>query len=79
MLFNDLLNNIYNIFLLQITMDDFQSFDHILGMDELNLSELQAMADLAGKSCHAQVGLLGTYLENEDMEIIKDPYFVSLL
>ncbi|XP_061386148.1 low molecular weight phosphotyrosine protein phosphatase-like [Musca vetustissima] len=58
-----------------ITMEDFEKFDYILGMDESNLNELQVMADMAGKKCRAKVGLLGTYLDNYEMEIIKDPYF----
>ncbi|XP_013118645.1 low molecular weight phosphotyrosine protein phosphatase [Stomoxys calcitrans] len=58
-----------------ITPEDFKKFDFILGMDESNLSELEVMADIAGKDCRAKVGLLGTYLDNYEMEIIKDPYF----
>ncbi|XP_075160625.1 arginine phosphatase [Haematobia irritans] len=59
----------------EITKEDFKKFDYILGMDESNLNELQVMAKMAGENCRAKVGLLGAYLDNYEMEIIKDPYF----
>ncbi|XP_058691710.1 low molecular weight phosphotyrosine protein phosphatase-like [Poecile atricapillus] len=44
----------------QITKEDFQTFDHILCMDESNLRDLNRKSNQV-KDCKAKIELLGTY------------------
>ncbi|XP_015472000.1 uncharacterized protein LOC107199175 [Parus major] len=44
----------------QITKEDFQTFDHILCMDESNLRDLNRKSNQV-KDCKAKIQLLGTY------------------
>lgn len=60
---------------LQIVEADFHKFDYIFGMDYSNIEELN---DMAPKGCKAKVEMLGKY-DYDRPDIIKDPYFVSLM
>lgn len=57
----------------QITVNDFENFDFILGMDNYNLSELNRYAEAL--NCKARVQLLGDYNSDSSERIIVDPYF----
>ncbi|KAM6954126.1 low molecular weight phosphotyrosine protein phosphatase isoform 2-T2 [Aplochiton taeniatus] len=59
----------------QVTKDDFMSFDHVLCMDESNLSDLKKKANSV-KTSKAKIELLGSY-DPEKQLIIKDPYYGS--
>ncbi|RLW12172.1 hypothetical protein DV515_00000747 [Chloebia gouldiae] len=57
----------------QITKEDFQTFDHILCMDESNLRDLNRKSNQV-KDCKAKIELLGTYDPQKQL-IIEDPYY----
>ncbi|KAL2306826.1 hypothetical protein Nmel_004765 [Mimus melanotis] len=59
----------------QITKEDFQTFDHILCMDESNLRDLNRKSNQV-KDCKAKIELLGTYDPQKQL-IIEDPYYGS--
>ncbi|KAF2982152.1 hypothetical protein EK904_002575, partial [Melospiza melodia maxima] len=59
----------------QITKEDFQTFDHILCMDESNLRDLNRKSNQV-KDCKARIELLGTYDPQKQL-IIEDPYYGS--
>ncbi|XP_058691678.1 low molecular weight phosphotyrosine protein phosphatase-like [Poecile atricapillus] len=54
----------------QITKEDFQTFDHILCMDESNLRDLNRKSNQV-KDCKAKIELLGTYNPQKQL-IIED-------
>ncbi|XP_046962364.1 low molecular weight phosphotyrosine protein phosphatase-like isoform X1 [Vanessa cardui] len=55
----------------QINNEDFNKFDFIFGMDEMNIRDLKS---LAPENCKAKVLLLGDF-DPEGERIIRDPYF----
>jgi L-ascorbate metabolism protein UlaG (beta-lactamase superfamily)/protein-tyrosine-phosphatase len=55
----------------QVSAQDFNRFDLILGMDRESLAALQALRPPA---CRARLGLLGAYLEPGSMPDIEDPW-----
>lgn len=54
---------------------DFHTFNYIFGMDYSNMEELNEMAP---KESTAKVEMLGKY-DYDRPDIIKDPYFVSIV
>lgn len=57
----------------QITVEDFKTFDYIVGMDRCNMTELNRYKDALNTK--SQVVLLGVYNSNQDEKIICDPFF----
>jgi protein-tyrosine-phosphatase len=57
----------------QITVDDFQSFEIIIGMDNYNIRELNKFAAAVGTD--NKIFLLGSYNSNKDEQVIHDPFF----
>ncbi|XP_067003137.1 low molecular weight phosphotyrosine protein phosphatase-like [Anabrus simplex] len=55
----------------QIKEDDFNRFQHIFGMDEENMRELNRKAP---KNCAAKLHLLGDF-DPRGERIIRDPYY----
>lgn len=58
----------------QITDEDFERFDYIFGMDDMNIKYLERLQPPGTK---AKVEYLGKY-DFGQSNIIEDPYFVSL-
>ena len=56
----------------QITQEDYDKFDYILGMDHYNIEDLMEMAPR--RPFKAKIELLGSY-DKENSGIIKDPFF----
>lgn len=56
----------------QITIDDFYTFDYILGMDDYNIEDL---SDLKPNDAKARIFLLGDF-DPQGERIIRDPYCV---
>lgn len=59
---------------MQLTKDDFETFDFIFGMDEENMSALRKRAP---KNSKAELLLLGSFDPQGD-RIIRDPYYVNI-
>ena len=57
----------------QITPQDFERFDYVIGMDELNKSDLLHMRPRDSKTTVAIFGKWRT--NNEFAEIVLDPYY----
>lgn len=56
----------------QVSLDDFHRFDHILAMDEDNLSNLQAMMPVTST---VKLSLLLDYVSGSEGKSVADPYF----
>lgn len=61
---------------MQITVEDFYNFDIIFGMDDNNMTELRLIDEQLEPPAKCQIKLLGSYLNPEQDQIIRDPYFV---
>ncbi|XP_005914593.1 low molecular weight phosphotyrosine protein phosphatase isoform X4 [Haplochromis burtoni] len=59
----------------QVTKEEFMSFEHILCMDESNLSDLKRKSKSV-KDYTAKIELLGSYDPQKQL-IIQDPYYGS--
>ncbi|KAJ3607114.1 hypothetical protein NHX12_026628 [Muraenolepis orangiensis] len=57
----------------QVTKEDFENFDYILGMDDSNMSDLRKKAKSVN-NCRAKIELLGSY-DPQKQRTIKDPYY----
>lgn len=57
----------------QITVEDYKSFDYILGMDNYNIMELNRCA--SALQSDSQIILLGSFYHNKSEQIICDPFF----
>jgi len=57
----------------QVTTEDFDKFDYILGMDEDNMRGLNRVKP-KDRACKAKVQLLGEYDPQKQL-IIEDPYY----
>jgi protein-tyrosine-phosphatase len=56
----------------QITVDDFRTFEYIIGMDNYNIRELNKFAAAVGTD--NKIFLLGSYNSNKDERVIYDPF-----
>lgn len=56
----------------QITVNDFQNFNFIFGMDRYNIYELSRYANSVGSQ--VEIVLLGEFYSDDD-KVIADPYF----
>ncbi|KRG01164.1 low molecular weight phosphotyrosine protein phosphatase 1 isoform X2 [Drosophila mojavensis] len=60
-----------------ITVEDFYNFDIIFGMDDNNMTELRLIDEQLEPPAKCQIKLLGSYLNPEQDQIIRDPYFTK--
>ncbi|XP_055906610.1 low molecular weight phosphotyrosine protein phosphatase 1 [Eupeodes corollae] len=56
----------------ELEENDYQTFDYIFGMDDMNIEELN---ERSPPKCKAKIELLGSYIGRKEDEIIVDPYF----
>lgn len=64
----------------KVTIDDFDKFDYIFGMDTSNVRDLLRLRNSKGKPGKAWVGLWGGFAEGNDAdttkgEVVADPYY----
>ncbi|WP_017727585.1 low molecular weight protein-tyrosine-phosphatase [Halalkalibacterium ligniniphilum] len=58
----------------QVSEDDLQSFDYVIGMDTENVGNLRALAGHHGK---AEVARLLDFIPNYQLADVPDPYFTG--
>jgi protein-tyrosine phosphatase len=56
----------------QLAVEDFERFDHIVAMDQSNLSNVQSMAPAAST---AKISLLLDHLPGHEGQPVPDPYY----
>ncbi len=59
----------------QISLDDFNSFDLILAMDNSNLSDITSLSKQLNSSFKAKIQPLLLYLRNSNILEVPDPYY----
>ncbi|KAK3103414.1 hypothetical protein FSP39_019037 [Pinctada imbricata] len=56
----------------QVTREDFNDFEYIVGMDHENISDLN---DIKPKNSKAKIIMFGDYDTQRSKDIIEDPYY----